>query len=106
MGLQARFAKEGMPTIIADQREQPYAVYLPWLAESEQLSQQVADAWNSITLKPDPPARGGKKTALADFAAAQGFPPETMAMMDKMNAQLKAAGLFGDDKPPGDCCIA
>lgn len=46
---------KGLPKIIdtdsyglPDAPSQPIAHYLPWLAEDEELSQRVADAWNAV----------------------------------------------------------
>lgn len=81
-------------------------LYLPWLEEDGELSQKVADAWNALAVKPAKLAQGGKKTAIAEFAAATGVPAEMMALVDQMDAALKTSGVLGDDARGEDCCIA
>lgn len=49
--LQSYFGVEKMPRICLNQGQhmaQPVARYLPWLAEDEELAQQVSDAWNTV----------------------------------------------------------
>lgn len=52
-GLQAELERTGVPHLAqlhVNKLTKPDTVkrYLPWLAESEELSQQVADAWNAV----------------------------------------------------------
>lgn len=50
--LQSHFKKSGIPELTHSYRSPkepaPVESYLPWLAEDEELAQQVADAWNKL----------------------------------------------------------